>query len=753
VSSATPPGETPAPAPAFEARFRHWPLALMLLCIALLLGVLVQPYMRDEGPASIFVTSYDWHTFFFPRFTTGSQELLSGRWPLWNAYEYAGLPLLATAQPAVFYPPKILLFGLLPAKAAYWSFLSLHYVLCAWGFLLFARAQRLSRLSAFVGSAIWVFSLAVVGSNYHPNRIANFCWMPFCFFFATRLVDRATLRDFIGLVLIVTLQTSAGYPEFVLDTLILVGLYMLCRRVLIAREQKLWQSWTLLAAAAALGLLIACAQLVPLAEVARVADRARLAKLTSSVVTQLTAPASPYWPPALLTVMLLGLSGRRGWVPAVQVAFCAFIVGGGWLLLRRLPGFSVMRFPYGWWMIGAFPCGWLGAAGTEVLLRAGSDPDKRRRLIARVTGLGSLLAIAYSAHRALTLDVQRKMEIITNLPSALLAVLGSGLLLAVAVALYRGRLRPGLLFAALFTLVISHLSSYPFGYYPAAIERPAPHGKVKSLLAGRALKGRTLSLYDLQYGYNHTDRMPSIFGAEESFLPWNHRQLGKAFSISLPLRYIDWPVLVAARGFLNAMNLEYIVATPQELAVLANGGFDVLRVAGPEKDLLFSNPQRMGTAWVNYTVRVIEDPEALRQYVLGPHFDPHREVVLEKPPKGRYPGPNAHRASAIRAERRPSPTELELDVDLQRPGVLVVSESEYPGWETQVNGRKVETVRVNYILRGVELPAGSHRVRFVYRPEGFRTGLALSGVGLVSVALLAGVALWRRRAQPRRRAA
>lgn len=719
----------------------------MLLCIALLLGGFVQPFLHDEGLASIFVMSYDWHSFFLPRFTTGSEELLSGRWPLWNTYEFGGLPFLATAQPAVLYPPKILLFGLLPTQAAYWSFLVLHYVLCTWGFLLFARQQQLSRLSGFVGSALWVFSLAVIGSNYHPNRIANFCWMPFCFFFASRLAASAKLRDFIWLVLVIALQTVAGYPEFVLDTLVLIGIFMLCRRLLVVREQRLWRSWSLLAAAAALGFLIACVQLVPLGEAAGVAERARLADLTSGVVRNMSASlASAYWPPAFLTLILLGFGRRRGWLPAAQVAFCAFLLGGGWLLLRQLPGFSVMRFPYGWWMIAAFPCAWLGAEGTEVLLRAASDSARRRRIIAGITALGSLAAIGYSLHRALTLEVQRKLEIITNLPSALLGIVGSALVLVVAVALYRGRALPGLLLVAAFVLVISHLSSYPFGYYPAAVQRPAAHGKVKSLLGDRVVKGRALSLFDIQYGYNHTDRIPSIFGAEDSFLPWNHRQVVQAFGLQAGVRLVDWSALVTARGFLDAMNLEYIAATPYQLNRLVNGGFPVVRVAGPEKDVLFSNPQRMGAAWVNYSARVIEDPDALRRYVLGPNFDPHGEVVLEKPPKGRYDSTGAHRATTIQSERRPSPTELELEVRLRRPGILVVSESAYPGWDAEVNGQKTETMRVNYVLRGLELPPGSHRVRFVYRPAGFRIGLALSALGVAGVALLGFVVVRRRRA-------
>ncbi len=88
--------------------------------------------------------------------------------------------------------------------------------------------------------------------------------------------------------------------------------------------------------------------------------------------------------------------------------------------------------------------------------------------------------------------------------------------------------------------------------------------------------------------------------------------------------------------------------------------------------------------------------------------------------------------------RRPSPTELSIDVELQRPGVLVVSETAYPGWVATVDGKRQRWFRANYVLRGLELDAGRHQVRFVYRSRALRTGSWLSAAGGV---ILAGCAL------------
>lgn len=69
------------------------------------------------------------------------------------------------------------------------------------------------------------------------------------------------------------------------------------------------------------------------------------------------------------------------------------------------------------------------------------------------------------------------------------------------------------------------------------------------------------------------------------------------------------------------------------------------------------------------------------------------------------------------------------------PGVLVLSDTYYPGWKVTVDGRPSRLLRANYALRGVYLPGGNHRVVFRFAPASLRLGLLSTGttlaVGLV----------------------
>lgn len=709
------------------------PAGLVLLGIAFFFLVMVPPTLHDTGPESI-LKSYDFHSYFLPRFILGAEELRLGQWPLWNPFEYAGLPLLATAQPAALYPPKVLFFSLLRPQSAYWAFLIFHYLVSAFGFIWFTREQRLSPAAIVVGSLSWVFSEGTLASNYHLNRVANFCWIPYCFLFAYRLLEAPRLKDFALLALVVGLQLTAGYPEWALDTALMIGV-MLILRPLTARPIRVqWYRSALVIGAVALGAIVASVQTLPLAEIALEAKRSSMADLAKSSIGNWYRLDRLFWPPALMVLMVLSLSRRSGWVASGVTLFCLFIVAGGWSVLRKIPGLSFIRFPFGWALVSQFPFAWAAATGAEIVLLSRAGTNRNTRSVLLLTILGGALSAAYCVWRALEIPNSIGVpEVVATHTSAALGILGSVLLVALAVRLLGDRPGAKLLVAAAVALTASLLVSYPFGYPNAAVRRPSKHGQIARLLGdpGR-LQGRAFSAYDVLYGYNLTDRMPSIFGIEDSFLPWRYREIVMKVGFHA-VGALDWNALVTARGLLDALNLQYVASEVRESQFLVPKGFRPIRLMGSE--VLWENPTRMGTAWVNYAVRVMGE-DAVRDYVLGPRFDPHAEVVLEREPSAKYPEVSAERATPIHDERRTSASELEIGVELPRAGVLVVSESAYPGWRAEVDGRPAEWVRADYVLRGLELGPGRHRVRFFYRPLAFRLGLGLSGIGILTVVVL-----------------
>jgi len=64
-------------------------------------------------------------------------------------------------------------------------------------------------------------------------------------------------------------------------------------------------------------------------------------------------------------------------------------------------------------------------------------------------------------------------------------------------------------------------------------------------------------------------------------------------------------------------------------------------------------------------------------------------------------------------------------------GQLVLTDTWYPGWSAEVDGREVPIRPANGAFRAVEVPAGRREVAFEYRPWTARVGLGLTVVTLL----------------------
>jgi uncharacterized membrane protein YfhO len=98
----------------------------------------------------------------------------------------------------------------------------------------------------------------------------------------------------------------------------------------------------------------------------------------------------------------------------------------------------------------------------------------------------------------------------------------------------------------------------------------------------------------------------------------------------------------------------------------------------------------------------------------------------------------------VRLERQ----RVTVDADAAAPGILVLSDTWYPGWRVTVDGRPAPLLRADYAFRGVALPAGRHQVVFTYVSWPTRIGLVLAALGLLGVLALAWPARRGRKRSP-----
>jgi uncharacterized membrane protein YfhO len=72
---------------------------------------------------------------------------------------------------------------------------------------------------------------------------------------------------------------------------------------------------------------------------------------------------------------------------------------------------------------------------------------------------------------------------------------------------------------------------------------------------------------------------------------------------------------------------------------------------------------------------------------------------------------------------------VEILANVNSPGYLVLTDTDYPGWVAQVDGNPVPILRADLYFRAVPLDTGHHRITFLYQPSSVRLGL---GSGLAA---------------------
>lgn len=89
-----------------------------------------------------------------------------------------------------------------------------------------------------------------------------------------------------------------------------------------------------------------------------------------------------------------------------------------------------------------------------------------------------------------------------------------------------------------------------------------------------------------------------------------------------------------------------------------------------------------------------------------------------------------------------SPNTLKYHANTANGGVAVFSEVWFPwGWKATIDGEPAKLARVNYILRAIAVPAGSHEISMTFSPDSISrsTNVAYACVGLIYLLLLCGV--------------
>lgn len=184
---------------------------------------------------------------------------------------------------------------------------------------------------------------------------------------------------------------------------------------------------------------------------------------------------------------------------------------------------------------------------------------------------------------------------------------------------------------------------------------------------------------------------------------------------------------------LNMLNTKYMITPNQQT----------------NQPQLVPNPEANGPCWLVKNVRLVnglvEEMEAIGV------TDLKDTAIVETAFSKLVTQPQWDSSASIKLTHFDNDTLL-YHSESDKPQFAVFSEVYYPfGWNAYIDGKKADYCKVNYILRGLSLPAGKHDIKFIFEPESYKKGLKIGYVAsyFILIFFVGGLFMqWRQNRKP-----
>lgn len=689
--------------------------------IALILAVIGAFWVHRvhiDRPTDHGFPSSDMSRYFYPTAVYMHRELQRGHLPLWNPYQMAGMPALASLTQGLLYPPNaIALYWLRPARALEVLAVA-HLALAAGLTFAFARHIGLSHAASIAAALAFALSGAMLRTLYNPAFLSTCAWLPGLLWAVSGLVREVRLRWSIVLGSIGALAFLGGYAQGFLFEIQIAAAYGVAALVFVRRPRRI----ACCGLAVGSGLIVAglvAAQLAPSLELLRSVPRATeglsVAEATlvqppiSDVIGGLVGSGRPSLSSTILLIplTLLGLASvrtRRHWAFFATAALVSGLFALGthafvFEIYHALPLGGLFRFP-------------------------------SRISFVYVFCLSMLVGIGIEGACALAIRIRPKT------PRAVMVV---GVLLAgsVAVDLYSR-------------------SALPFSLPILSGETRYVPDRLLKQIEARRFDGR---VFVENFSHHYSPTLPNMIGivneifAVPTYEPMIPREYTSWFGQEKHWRgfvstvrhvgrkrrflHVATPTSLppgALLRMLDAMSVRFYVS---EASLAGRRLAELERFAGAPSVKLgtgrwIERDAAVPRAYAVHKLIVEPDPQRALEQIRSGAFNLHEYAVVDRPVDGIDRAESARdsvRISSYGAE------EVSLSARCDSACLVVLTDLHFVGWNAEVDGLPAVIHRVNGLFRGVRVSAGTHEVVYRYKPVSARVG------AVISVATLAGLGL------------
>jgi hypothetical protein len=661
---------------------------------------------------SQYLFPWDFRGVQLPPITFLADQLRQGHFALWNPYVYDGFPVFANIE-ACYFHPLVLLSAFIAAHTsmdALPMLLEWTVVLQVWlagvaAFHLFRRFGAATP-AAFAGAVIFQTGGFFASRAEHIGAMMAVAWMPLAWLAVLHLAERPTRRWVAILAAALGMSILGGFPQPTLAVFVSV---CVLAALLVAVRMAPLRTLLPVAASCVLGILLAAVQFIPTTQ------------LTNHSVAKYRADwlgsGGGLFPQTLVSLVLpnhyniFDTSLFRG--PGDLTFLYQYCSIAGLLLAifslaavrdRRVVVLGILAVVGVFWTLGDKTIVW------RVLypllpekVRIGIHPEYAY----------CILTMAIAGLAALGLDRLRARNAVRWGVAAVIAIdlflVGSGR----PMNLVSVKQEPGV------TRDAFDGSRELLDGVRSRARLDTPPSRVDTVDAGMfwSIAG---PITGVPSANGVSPLAPDLIVQLRLFLHDGFR-----WGWYYPLENLDSPVL-------DLLNARWVI-TSQKAADRLRAVPRFRHVASLPGNELFENTTVLPRFFVVHQVQAVATLEEARGAIARREIDFRRTALAQTPiplPPG---GSGVDDVNVVEYQ----PNSLELAVASRGAGLLVASETHYPGWQAWVDGAEVPIHRVDIALRGVVVPDGAHRLRMEFHP----TILWLSlGITFATAAFLAWLA-------------
>jgi hypothetical protein len=183
-------------------------ILVLLACFAALFFCCYAPALRDDRQFGFRDAGH----YYYPLHARVQKEWNEGRWPLWEAEENAGMPLIGNPTAAVLYPGK-LVFAVLPYERAARIYIVAHSVLAFALMLILMRSWGVSWGGAGLSALSYAFGAPILFQYCNIIYLVGAAWLPLGIRAIDRWVRLGRRVAIVELAIVLGMQVLGGDPQ------------------------------------------------------------------------------------------------------------------------------------------------------------------------------------------------------------------------------------------------------------------------------------------------------------------------------------------------------------------------------------------------------------------------------------------------------------------------------------------------------------------------------------------------------------